>query len=476
MNKKIWILVAGLFAIRFALALILPLSPQEAYYWNYSRHFALSYFDHPPLAAWTIALFAFFFGDTVFAVRLPALLYSVGAFWTLHTFVRKLIGARLKEFLPLLLSPFFFIGGMQMLPDSPLLFFYSLALYFGHRAIVLGSKKAWYGFGAATGLALLSKYSAVLIFAGLGLYILLSRSWKILRSFHPWFSVALCGLIFSPVIIWNAQNHWASFLFQSSRRAGELSGFSPYNFGRYLVTQILIVSPVLWLVNWRALWLGLREGLKESNQSFLYLASFSFPFFFIFTLVSFFYWVKLNWLWPGYLSATSLAILLASYQKFRFWLKAGLVSSVVVSGLSTFLLFYQPLAVSWPGNSLAGWKELGTRVDQIKKMRGGEWLVAGYEYKTASELAFYLPNQPETYSNTLIGQPGLQYDFWLDQEKVLGKNFIFVVDRRHRLKDAPEVLSNFFLRVEPPDSLAAKSGRGNVTTFYIYPCYQYKGR
>lgn len=476
MNKKTWMLVAGLFAVRFVLALLLPLSPQEAYYWNYSRHLALSYFDHPPLAAWTIALFAFFFGDTVFAIRLPALLYSVGTFLTLYAFVCKQIGTRQKEFLPLLLSPFFFIGGMQMLPDSPLLFFYSLALYFGHRAAVLGSKKAWYGFGAATGLALLSKYSAVLIFAGLGVYVLLTKSWKVLGSRYFWFSLGLSGIIFSPVIIWNAQNQWASFLFQFTRRAGELSGFNPFNFGRYLVTQILIVSPVLWLVNWRALWIGFQEGLKESNRSVVYLVSFALPFFLIFTLVSFFYWVKLNWLWPGYLSATVLAILLASYQKLRFWLKASLVSSMAVSGLSTFLLFYQPIPVNWSGNSLVGWKELAEKVEQMKNSRGEEWLMAGYEYKTASELAFYLPNQPETYSNTLIGQPGLQYDFWFDEQNVLGKDFIFVIDRRYPLKNAPEVLSNFFTRVESPDSLAVTSGRGYVTTFYIYPCYNYKGR
>ena len=475
MNKKIWILVDGLFAVRFVLALLLPLSPQEAYYWNYSRHLALSYFDHPPLAAWSIALFTTIFGDTVFAIRLPALLYSIGTFLVLYLLARKLVRAPSKEFLPLLLSPFFFIGGMQMLPDSPLLFFFSLALYFGHRAAVEGNKKAWYGFGAASGLSMLSKYSAVLIFAGLGLYLLLTKSWRILRSRDFWFSLGLCGMVFSPVIIWNAQNHWASFLFQSTRRAGELSGFNPYNFGRYLVTQILIVSPILWLVNWRALWVGFRKGLEEFNRSVLYLTSFAFPFFFIFTLVSFFYWVKLNWLWPGYLSATALAILLASHQKLGLWFKASMVSSAVVTTLATFLFFYQPFAVNWSGNSLAGWKELAESVEQIKKMRGGEWLVAGYEYKAASELAFYLPHQPETYSNTLIGQPGLQYDYWFDEQKVLSKNFILVVDRRYPLKHAPQVLSNFFVRLEPPDSLLVKSGRGYVTTFYIYPCYNYKG-
>ncbi len=476
MNRIIWVLIAALFAGRLVMALVLPLTPQEAYYWDYSRHPALSYFDHPPLTAWTIFLFTFVFGHSELAVRLPSLLYSAGTFLVLYAFVRKLAGPRLKEFLPLLLAPFFVIGGSQMLPDSPLVFFFSLALYYGYRAAVEGSNQSWYGFGLAVGFALLSKYSAVLIFAGLGLYILFSGNRQIVRARHFWFSLALCGVVVSSVVIWNAQNHWASFLFQSARRAKELSEFGLYNFGRYLVTQILVVSPVLWLVNWRALWVGLREGWREPNRPALFLAAFVLPFFLLFTLLSFFYWVKLNWLWPGYLCATVLAIFLSSRGKMRFWFKASLISSAAMIVPSVFLLFYQPFAINWPGNSLTGWKELAEKVEQMKKARGGDWLAAGYEYKTSSELAFYLPGRPETYSSPLVGQPGLQYDFWFDEQKVLGKNFMFVVDRRDWLNDAPAILPDFFLRVDPPDSLVVKSGRGFVTTFYIYPCYEYKGR
>ena len=34
----------------------LPLFAQEAYYWCYAQHPALSYFDHPPMVAWMIWL------------------------------------------------------------------------------------------------------------------------------------------------------------------------------------------------------------------------------------------------------------------------------------------------------------------------------------------------------------------------------------------------------------------------------------
>ncbi len=48
-----FLLVAFSSLMHVAYAGMLPLTPQESYYWQYSRHPALSYFDHPPAAAWT---------------------------------------------------------------------------------------------------------------------------------------------------------------------------------------------------------------------------------------------------------------------------------------------------------------------------------------------------------------------------------------------------------------------------------------
>ncbi|HVI94090.1 MAG TPA: hypothetical protein VM753_08785, partial [Anaeromyxobacter sp.] len=53
---------AGLFA----------LSPQEAYYWEWARRLDLSYFDHPPLAAWTIRAATELLGTSERGVRAAA--------------------------------------------------------------------------------------------------------------------------------------------------------------------------------------------------------------------------------------------------------------------------------------------------------------------------------------------------------------------------------------------------------------------
>ena len=64
--------------LRLLLAATAPLLPQEAYYWSWSRHLDWSYFDHPPLATYSMALTTALFGQTVFGIKSAAVLWSLG--------------------------------------------------------------------------------------------------------------------------------------------------------------------------------------------------------------------------------------------------------------------------------------------------------------------------------------------------------------------------------------------------------------
>jgi hypothetical protein len=65
-------IVGVLFAVRVFLSAYLGLTPDEAYYWLWSRFPDWSYFDHPPLTAWLIWGSTALLGPTPLAVRLPA--------------------------------------------------------------------------------------------------------------------------------------------------------------------------------------------------------------------------------------------------------------------------------------------------------------------------------------------------------------------------------------------------------------------
>jgi len=64
-NARIAIaLVVAASIIRLALAAFIPLLPDETYYWEWSRHIAAGYFDHPPAVALLIRSGTAIFGQT----------------------------------------------------------------------------------------------------------------------------------------------------------------------------------------------------------------------------------------------------------------------------------------------------------------------------------------------------------------------------------------------------------------------------
>jgi 4-amino-4-deoxy-L-arabinose transferase-like glycosyltransferase len=111
-----------------------------------------------------------------------------------------------------------------VLPDGPLL----AALLGGAICLIVALDAQgrtawswWLGAGACAGLALCSKYSAALAIIGLVLFLLTeprSRHW--LMQPHPYAAGLLALAIFLPVLIWNAEHEWVSFLFQGSRANG----------------------------------------------------------------------------------------------------------------------------------------------------------------------------------------------------------------------------------------------------------------
>ena len=62
-----WMLLG--FAVRTLLAFVVPLFPDETYYWEWSRRLASGYFDHPPGIAYLMAGGRAVFGDTSAGVR-----------------------------------------------------------------------------------------------------------------------------------------------------------------------------------------------------------------------------------------------------------------------------------------------------------------------------------------------------------------------------------------------------------------------
>ena len=223
------IILAGLL-IRLILAAGLGFGVDEAYTLAVSRHFQLSWFDHPPVAFWLAwggqSLFGA--GASHLLLRLPFVLLFCASSALLYRLTERLYGplAGVWALISFTLTPFFFLSaGGWIVPDGPLVFFLLFAANLLVRVLFerVSPRKAWLlwlAAGFAIGLAGLSKYLAVFFPLGLGLFLLLSRQHRIwLRHPAPWCAALLALLNLLPVWIWNAGHDWVSFVFQSGRAA-----------------------------------------------------------------------------------------------------------------------------------------------------------------------------------------------------------------------------------------------------------------
>ena len=106
----------------------------------------------------------------------------------------------------------------------------------------------WATAGAMLGLGMLSKYAAVLLIAGAGLYMLTRREQRHwLAHPGPYLALAIALCIFAPVIVWNAQHRWVSFFFQSTRGVEDFGGIRPDWLLKNVAGQALAILPWLWV-------------------------------------------------------------------------------------------------------------------------------------------------------------------------------------------------------------------------------------
>jgi 4-amino-4-deoxy-L-arabinose transferase-like glycosyltransferase len=477
-----FLLVAFSTLLHVSYAGAIPLTPQEAYYWQYARHPALSYFDHPPMAAWTIRVTTGLLGDSERAIRLAAAAWS--SVFSLFFFLasRRLFGARvaLVATAGMLVVPFFSLGQTVITPDGPLVAGWVAALYFTVRALQ-EERGAWLlAAGVAVGVASLGKYTGWLLAPQILLALLLDpRGRRLLAGPWPYLSVAVAAAVFSPVLAWNATHGWKSFGFQFGQRGAEMRQVEWVLTGRFLGLQALAVSPLLFLVLLAAVVAAVRRGREPAMRA---CALFSAPLLLLLLAVSPLHWVKMNWAAPAYPTALLAAVAIHAERPARW--RALLVATVAVAAAGTLFLTLFPLlpALPFPARDATteGWKELAARVERERRSprpadaggpasRSPEPLpVVGCFYRIPSTLAFYLPGRPETFSSNAFGEPGLAYDDWGDPASLAGREVLVVLDDRDAgwcRKRAERCRP-----LEPLEPLEIRRGSGRVTTFRLWRC------
>ncbi|MFB9265327.1 glycosyltransferase family 39 protein [Bradyrhizobium erythrophlei] len=241
-------IVGGLAILRGIFAATIDLRVDEAYYWTWSKESVISYLDHPPLIAWCIRATTFVFGDTNFGVRFTGLAAMLAMQLVQADIVRRLLGDGRHVVLAVLLpeaSLDYGLGMAKVTPDIALIPFEMAMIWSLVRLWQSDDLRWWLPAGLFGGLALMSKYTGILLLPAV-LAFALVPSWRRKHLASPWFwcSALAVLLVISPMLYWNATHDWASFRFQLDRPP-QVDGWSGRFLGDFLGQQFVMVGVLL---------------------------------------------------------------------------------------------------------------------------------------------------------------------------------------------------------------------------------------
>lgn len=444
-EKIFWFFLTSLTFFRLIYIFFIPVTPQEAYYWYYSQYPAWSYFDHPPMAAYSIWVGTQLFGNSIFGVKF------VGLFWSALTNIlifyttRKMIVYNQSGFenkatasLPLIavllynLTTFAHIYAVSTMPDTPLLFFWMLVLFTVQEALQTQKKSWWFAAGAALGFGLMSKYTMIAIVPSVFLYLLIEKEHRAqLLKPWPYLAILIAAVIFSPVIFWNQQHEWASFIFQFGERAEAMKPIRFKYFGQLVGSQMFILTPFVFVLFLVVTWKIISQWKSKTKFHFFFLSAMIITGGFI--LISLRSLVKMNWLLPGYLGLIMISASLC-HSEFKCtsrWLRSGAIVSIILI-TAAHLIWLIPNIPLGEGNTWSGWQDAAKQVFEIQKELGGKdkVFIFSNSYKGASLMKFYLPDQQDVYAQNVYKEPALQFDFWPLPDSLEGKDALYIFSNR----------------------------------------------
>lgn len=459
LKAAIGIIVAGAL-VRLGLAALLDPGVDEAYAMAVATQWQLSWFDHPPMAFWWVKamreLAKPFYGDDVpvLILRLPFVLAFTATSIVMFNLTHHRWGPRagLWMLLALSLAPFFLVSaGSWMVPDGPLLLFLALTARLLDRILFSDCEPArrrrlWYVAGLTLGLAGLSKYHAVLFAFGAAAFILTTHHRSQLKTSAPWLAVAIAGATVSPILLWNAQHHWVSLFFQSSRGVG--SGDPDWAaFARAVLGQLAYLGPWTLIASILALAWCLRARDSRTGTT-AFLAAVGLPPIVLFTAVPLWGGSALpHWQMPGWLFLLPVlghAIAALETRGHKLSRVARAFAATAAAGLALVIMVAVLIRVAPPSSTLIGRLGLGGFLQESITWRGladslaeqgllpmtshttppqDRQLVVAFRWIDASRLAEVLGPRATVI---VVGNDPRGFAFLADSAAWLGRDVLFI--------------------------------------------------
>jgi 4-amino-4-deoxy-L-arabinose transferase-like glycosyltransferase len=449
----------------------LNLAPDEAHYWDWSRHLDWSYYSKGPLVAWIIrgscelfgSLSIAMTGDLGAAVRSPAVLFHaafLGGWYVLardvfHSPRLGLIVVACGAALPLVR-----VGAVLMTIDPPLMACWCWALICVSRGLERGSRGWWVGAGICAGFGTLAKYPMVLFPAAVVCFLLFHRRSEF-RKLGVWLLLAGAALGWVPVILWNMRHDWVSFRHVLGQ-VGEANAITSGLTGAisFVVGQLGMLFGFWLLAFLSAAW-RFRPN-RDGNTGVQLLWWVSVPVWCFFAMASLAKPGQPNWPAPAYVGGFVLAMAWARDQLdglhgrlIRWGMGVSIIGGLMAAAVVHFPYVVRPTIARFAGTPtemnpfpvrrfdvtarLTGWNDLAAEVDRVRERvkaeTGREPVIVGTHWTLPGQLGFYCVGHPDVFS---VGIPNIsdrhsQYDLWRpnpvsDAQEFRGRSFVIVGD------------------------------------------------
>jgi hypothetical protein len=457
------------------------------------------------MVGFTIQLFSFnLLFDSEFFIRLGAIIFG-----TFNTLIIFRIGQKLKDSLTGLYAAIlyntsiysFIIAGTFILPDSPQLFFWLLSIHFTLQAFSSGeiesqNKKDLLLAGLFIGLGMLSKYTTVFIWFGIGAYILLyNRKW--LKSFSLYASALISLILFFPVIWWNMQNDFISLSFQGGRVSLFESSLRP----DFLLTEILgeffYNNPVNIVLVFMAIWAFLQKenGFMEKNP-FRILLWTSIPLILVFIMFSMFRRTLPHWTGPAYVTLNIVAAAwlrsVSEKRDYPFMILGQLryaiylILLIVVAGLFQVNCgFVNPDSKNTTETELGkkdisldlyGWEQIGegfTEIfekDLIARRMDKNAVIISNRWFPAANLDYYVARPLGLKLLAIGGLEQIHKYYWINKDRggfSLGMEAYYITTSRD-FTDPNKIYKSYFESIEPAGIFPISRCGNHVMNVFVY--------
>jgi len=448
-----WGALAATLAFRFWLAAAVPVTGDEAYFILWGRHPDIGYYDHPPMVGWLLAPLVRL-SEAAWVLRLPVLLLPVLVALLVRHALRSWLGrdadtADLAAAAVLLVP--LNVWNVFITTDTPLvLFSVASLLAFARGRFLLA--------GVLLGLALLSKYLAVL----LGLAYLV---WAVMARRPRAFALVFAGALPFGLLnlYWNWQACWCNVMFNAINRH-DGAGLSWTTPALYAASLAYLAAPLLWYA-WQERG-RVRDSLSRPGHGAL-LASWLVPLL-LFAALSPLKRIGLHWL-LSFMPALILTVALALEPRALVICLRWFAGFALLHATALALLVALPLE-TWKDTRL--YPRLVVLLDPASVLRQLAPLLEGATlanegYSSAALLSYH------TRRNVPVFGPGSSYarqdDILTDWRAYHGRDFVIL----RREAPALQEYRLYFREVEERRFVArgatfyAVLGRG-----FDYPAYR----